>query len=182
MIGLRTRMIYATLALSATAWSLDFLTARIPEEAKAAAKGEAPEETGQISADDLQAVISALRTVPRQRAPLALSPRNLFEPPAAPPKIVNPPPAAATAGAADASAPDGVTIADPPPALPDLVLDGIMAGRRRLALINGNVVATGQRVQGYRVRFIGADHVLLDGRAGRLRLDLAKPELRQQNN
>lgn len=179
MIGMRTRLIYATLALSASAWSLDFLTTSIPQAAKAAGEIAPPEETGQIAAGDLRAVVAALKAVPRQRAPLTLVNRNLFKAPAPPPTLVEP---ATPTRDAESDEMADVSIANAPPALPDLVLDGIMAGRQRLALINGQVMARGQELEGYRVRFIGTDHVLLDGLLGRIRLDLAKPELMRQNN
>jgi hypothetical protein len=97
---------------------------------------------------------------------------------------VDRPGGAGVAVAAEAASPASAASAPPPPREPELVLQLVridpLSGRG-MALINGQLLEPGARIEGWTLLALTPNEVVLQGPRGRLRLSLTGPQVIERN-
>lgn len=184
----RKRSSIATLVVMGLLWGLDLLTsASPPQSASADQAGGAAAQPGALPAptptpSDLGQILAALSAPASRPGFLDAPPRDLFT--AGQEMLDRLRPKSATAKVAEVPVATQPVEPEPPtePEFPPThVLRGIVWGPRPMAVIDGEPVARGAEISGYRIVEIGRDYVELQRGPRRARLTLAPPNSRPRN-
>ncbi|MFN0137643.1 MAG: hypothetical protein ACKVS9_16180 [Phycisphaerae bacterium] len=173
MISRRTRLMAAGLASTTLLWSIDWLTSSKPVTSASAAQPtgiSALLPTSRPAPLDVDALIAQVRAASSQ--PNAVSPldamRNPFTATGTLALLEKTPLLAGAAGATASATAAAST-------QPTLRLHGVITGEQPMAVINSSIVSVGAAIDGYRLREIGRDFVVLIGDEGPLTLRMELP-------
>lgn len=165
----RRQILLAALGLVASSWIVDWLmggaeprpaVAKSPEKAESA-PAPAAKQPVDVPALIRRLVAAAAESQPHERARNMADP---FTPRGAIAELLTPRPTPAAAQAAPSKPAEGVPGAQ--------VLQGVVLGRTRLAVIDGRLCAVGDRFGDYRLVRIERDFVEFSGPDGSIRLGL----------